>query len=324
MTIHEYRPTAYHTTLGPHPAVLSVADGDTVRTSTVDALGYDEADVQVTPEGNPQTGPFFVQGAEPGDGLAVTFDVLQPNRLHGRSTSVIAPHVVSAPHVARLPRAPDPELNARWRVDPESHSAILENEGPLCGLAVPLRPMVGCFGVAPPGHQAITTSTAGAYGGNLDYCGFTAGTTALLPVFLPGALFHIGDGHAAQGVGEITGAGIEISFDVQFTVRLRKAKPIGLVRGWSSSRIFTLGTGRPLDEALQRATTEMLEWLQGDFRLDEVAANLLLSQCVGYEIGNVYNPAFSVACTLETRYLTELQLAHADESLRHGQLLGER
>src|SRR5439155_1554878 len=85
-------------------------------------------------------------------------------------------------------------------------------------------PMLGCFGVAPPRGQAISCATSGQYGGNMDYRGFTQGVTVYFPVFVPGALLHVGDGHAIQGDGEIVGTGIEISFDVQFTVQLLKGK----------------------------------------------------------------------------------------------------
>ncbi len=124
--------------------------------------------------------------------------------------------------------------------------------------------MLGCFGVAPPGGQAISTATSGQHGGNMDYRGFVSGVTVYFPVFVPGALLLVGDGHAIQGDGEISGTGIEISFDVRFTVDLLKGKQIHWPRGENEAYIFTVGNARPLDQALQHATTEMVRWLQDD------------------------------------------------------------
>ena len=89
---------------------------------------------------------------------------------------------------------------------------------------------MGCFGVAAAGGQAISTATSGPHGGNMDYRGFKAGATVYLPVFEPGALFFVGDGHAIQGDGEITGTGIEVSFEVQFAVDLRKGGGLACAR----------------------------------------------------------------------------------------------
>ncbi len=124
------------------------------------------------------------------------------------------------------------------------------------------------------------------------------------PVFVPGALLHLGDGHALQGHGEIGGTGIEISFNVQFTVRLIKGKHIGWPRGENDEYIFTAGNARPLDQALQHATTEMMRWLQEDYGLDALGASLLLSQCVEYEVGNVFDPAYTMICKIPKKLLT--------------------
>jgi acetamidase/formamidase len=168
--------------------------------------------------------------------------------------------------------------------------------------------MLGCFGVAPPRGQAISAATSGEYGGNMDYRGFVAGVTVYFPVFVPGALLHLGDGHAAQGDGEILGTGIEISFDVQFTVQVIKGRQIGWPRGENAEYLFAVGNARPLDQALQHATTEMQRWLQQDYDLDPVGACILLGQCVEYDIANVFDPAYTVVCKLPKRYLAGLRL----------------
>jgi acetamidase/formamidase len=132
----------------------------------------------------------------------------------------------------------------------------------------------------------------------MDYNGFIAGTTAYFPVYAEGALFSLGDGHAHQGDGEILGTGIEISMDVRFRVRLLKGKQSHSPRGENEQNIFTLGNARPLDQALQHATTEMLRWLQQDYGFDPRGAGLLLGQFVKYEVGNVIDPAYTMVCKL--------------------------
>ena len=137
----------------------------------------------------------------------------------------------------------------------------------------------------------------------MDYRGFIDGVTVYFPVFVHGALLHVGDGHATQGDGEIVGTGIEISMDVKFTVRVIKGKRIRWPRGDNGQYIFTVGNARPLDQALQHATTEMLRWLQEDYELDATSASLLLGQCVEYDVGNVFDPAYTMVCKIRKALL---------------------
>lgn len=297
---HHFSPSNYHTTLGPHEPVLRVNDGDTIVTTTVDARGFDHRREQVAPRGNPQTGPFFVEGAEPGCTLVVELEEIQPNRRYGFCGSSVAPNVVDPDYVNELPQA---DL-AEWDVDVEAGTATLVGpESNLGKLVIPLDPMVGCFGVAAFRGQAISTATSAEHGGNMDYRGFVAGTTVYFPVFEPGALFFIGDGHAAQGDGEIVGSGIEISMNVRITLRVLKDKKIGWPRAENEDWIMTVGNARPLDQATQHATTEMLRWLQEDYGLDALGANLLMAQCVRYDLGNVFDPAYTMVCKLNKKWL---------------------
>jgi acetamidase/formamidase len=132
----------------------------------------------------------------------------------------------------------------------------------------------------------------------MDYAGFVSGVTVYFPVFVPGALVFLGDGHALQGDGEITGTGIEISFDVAFTVHVHKDKRIHWPRGENADYLFTVGNARPLDQAVQHATTEMIRWLQEDYGLDPLGAHILLGQCVEYDLGNVFDPAYTMVCKM--------------------------
>jgi acetamidase/formamidase len=164
--------------------------------------------------------------------------------------------------------------------------------------------MIGCFGVAPARGQALSTATSAQNGGNMDYRLFRPGTTAWFPVSVAGALFYLGDGHACQGDGEICGTGIETSFEMEVTLKVLK-RTITWPRGETSEHIFTVGNARPLDQALQHATTEMQRWLGEDYGLDPRAASHLMGQVVEYDVGNVFNPAFTVGCRIAKHWLTK-------------------
>lgn len=302
-TTHHFIPTQYHNTLGAHQPALHIQPGDTVITTTVDARGQDAAGAKITVGPNPQTGPFYIESAEPGDTLVVRLDRLTPNRDTGWSSRMLAENIIDPWYVPSLPFEVDREV-AIWRVDTAAGTATLvEPEGKLGHFTLPIAPMVGCFGVAPYGNQAISAITSAEHGGNMDYRGFVAGVTAYFPVFVPGALFSLGDGHALQGDGEMSGSGVEISFEAQFTVDVLKGKRSGWPRGENADYIFTLGNARPLDQAVQHATTEMLKWLQADYGLTMREANLLMGYCVEYDLGNMYDPAYTMVCKISKRFL---------------------
>jgi len=301
--IHNFQPKVYYNAFGTYPPALRISSGDTVVTSTVDNIGRDSSDNQVAEPGNPLTGPFYVEGAEPGDTLAVYLEKLWPNRRLGRSSSRLSPNVVNPEYVVNLLPFKH-EMLAEWEIDLEKGTATLIKPEVLAGrLTLPINPMLGCLGVAPRRGQAISSDTSGKYGGNMDYPGFISGVTVYFPVFAEGALFFIGDGHAVQGDGEITGTGIEVSFDVRFRVELIKGKKIEWPRAENKDYIMTVGNARPLDQALQHATTEMLRWLQEDYGLESEAAYILLGECVEYDIGNVFDPAYTVVCKIKKKWI---------------------
>lgn len=295
MTLHRFSPDRYFTTLGPHAPVLRIADGDSVIAQTIDAHGVDADEALVAGEPNPMTGPFLVEGAAPGDGLAVTIHAIDMTRRMGWTRQGLAQNVVDPDRVAFLPR----REKILWDIDRNGQRVTLRSApAALKSWSVPLEPMIGCLGVAPAGGQAISTATSGPYGGNMDYRGISAGTTIQFPVSEPGALFFLGDVHAAQGDGEIAGTGIETSAEVHFTVRVVKNARQAWPRGQNASEIFTLGNARPLDQALQHATTEMLDWLTTEHRLDAISASHIMAMYVRYDIANVFDPAYTVACRI--------------------------
>lgn len=309
MTRHVFIPKVYHTTIGGHAPVLTIQPGDQVSTTTVDASGLDQTGEQVTPRGNPMTGPFFVEGAEPGDMLVMHIERIRPNRATGWTSQLLAPNVVDptyTPELFQFSKGQQRET-AIWDLDVSAGTATLRTPQTRLGrLSLPLDPMLGCFGVEPRGGQSISTATSGPYGGNMDYRGFRAGATVYLPVAATGALLYLGDGHAVQGDGEIAGTGIEVSMDVEFSVDLVKGKQLEWPRGEDADDIFTVGNARPLDQALQHATTEMMRWLQEDYGLDAHSAGILLGQTVEYAIGNVFDPAYTMVCKLPKRVLSLL------------------
>lgn len=299
MATHRFKPTRFPTTFGPHEPVLALRSGDLLVTTTVDAAGCDEHGERVAVPPNPLTGPFFVEGAEPGDRLTVTIEDVTPNRAHGFGRASLAPNVVDPAFVPEMGYDPRND-GASWRIDAAAGTVTLErDQGPLDGLTLGIAPMLGCIGVAPSGGEAITTATSGPHGGNMDVRRLGPGATVTFPVFAEGALLFVGDAHALQGDGEVSGTGVEVSAEVRIRVAVETGRGrIGWPRGDAGGHRFTLGNARPLDQATQHATTEMVRWLMEDLDLTAADAGLLLSQTVRYDIGNVFDPAYTVVCRL--------------------------
>jgi len=306
LSLHEFEPTTFHLSIGSHEPALRVPSGDTIRTWCVDSSGYDRNGEDLTDGGNPMTGPFYVEGAERGDTLSVRLDRVRPNRMRGVSGARIAPNVLNPEFIPEF--GYEAARDVWWTLDLEGGTARLEDppEG-LAGLGqLPLDPMVGCFGVAPERGQAISTATSGPHGGNMDYPGFREGVTVFFPVTVEGALFHIGDGHALQGDGEIVGTGIEVSMDVEFTLEVVKGKRIGWPRADDGTFVMAVGNAPPVDQAVQHSTTELVALLHEDHGLDYPAVSTLLGQCIRYDVGNVFDPAYTIVAKVEKALLERL------------------
>lgn len=300
---HRFVPTQFYNTFShAHPPALRIKPGERVITKTIDAAGADWDGKQVAAGPNPQTGPFFVEGAEPGDALVVSIEKIETNRATGYSSSLLAPYAVDP--AALLQRAGLEGRRVTWAIDKAKGTARLEAGGDLSpAIELPLRTMLGCLGVAPARKEAVATSTPGAFGGNMDYAGLNAGVRVTLPVSEPGALLFLGDGHARQGEGEVVGTGIETSMDVEFTVQLIKKKAVGWPRLENETHIMVLGSARPLLQALQHATTEMQRWLVADYGFSERAAAALMGQALEYEVANVVDPNFTMVAKLRKSLL---------------------
>jgi len=300
---HTFIPeTFYRTFSGAHPVALKLKSGDRVVTKTIDAGGDDWNGKNVSLGGNPETGPFYIEGAEPGDMLVVTFHKIETNRATARSGSLLAPYTVDPQAIAaRIDREPK---RATWTIDKAKGVATLDQtDFQPGGITLPLNPMLGCVGVAPEREQAISTGVPGNFGGNMDYAGVVAGAKVMLPVFAPGALLFIGDGHARMGEGEVVGSGLETSMDVEFSVDLVKNKTIAWPRLENATHIMVLGSTRPLLEALQHATSEMQRWLMADYGFTERGAQTYMGQALEYEIANVVDPNFTVVAKIRKSML---------------------
>ena len=300
---HRFVPEQFYTTYsGAHPPALRIKPGDRVITKTIDAAGVDWNGKTVAAGPNPETGPFYVEGAEPGDMLVVTFEKIDTNRAGAYSASLLSPYTLDPQAIAA--RVDREAKRLTWTIDKARGVARLDqSDVQPGGIELPLRPMLGCVGVAPARKEAISTATPGNFGGNMDYAGMNAGVKVMLPVNEPGALLFIGDGHARMGEGEVAGTGLEISMDVEFTVDLVKKKAIEWPRLENDTHIMVLGSARPLLEAFEHATSELQRWLMADYGFTERGAQTFMGQAAEYEIANVVDPAFTVVAKVRKSLL---------------------
>jgi acetamidase/formamidase len=283
-----------------HPVLLKIRPGDTVVTKTIDAWGHDHAGKRVGASPNPLTGPFYVEDAAPGDAIVVRFDRIRMNRATGWSgyrllLSALNPNSIEGLYPNRYKADLVHEgLASRvpWDLDLKANTVrVREPVSKALKLEFPARPMLGCVGVAAAGDFGPSSAISGPYGGNMDYNEVVEGARVTLPVFHPGALLFIGDGHALQADGEPTGTGVETSMDVTFTVRLVKNARLSTPRLENNEWIISIGSQpefqSPLDRALQLATSDMAEWLTQGYGVEPWAAHLLVGYQGRYDIVTV-------------------------------------
>jgi acetamidase/formamidase len=267
--------------LGVKPADVPQALRDIVAQDTGSLRG---------PGGHILTGPIYVEGADSGDVLEVRI----------LSVSLASEYAYNGCRgfVPELCGPPDTRVSTLVHLDRQHMTAEV-----MPGVVVPLRPFFGTIGTAPAGKECISSLNPGPHGANMDFNEVVAGVTMQFPVFEPGALFMLGDGHAAQGDGEIDGAAIETSFDVKFTVNLIKGKKINWPHLINDNEIMSIGSTRPLIDALRLACVDMVDWLVSDYGFEKYEAVELLGQTAHLYIANVVDPQFSVACALNKKYL---------------------
>lgn len=284
---HEFVPTVFYRQFSPlNKPILTVSPGDTVHTTTVDAGGTDEKGITRVLGGNPETGPFYIESAMPGDVLVVHLNRLRLNRDWAISDDAIVDRALDSDLAVKMK---DAGKSIRWHLDIAKGIATPEKPSEhLANYSVPLKPMLGCVATAPQPSQAPPgTGDSGRYGGNMDFNENVEGTTIYLPVSVPGAMLYLGDGHAAQGDGELNGNALETSMDVEFTVDVVTNKRFGGLRVETPTHIIAMALAGSLDEAFRGATSNMAAWLERDYALTPSEIAQVLGTSAEYRVSEV-------------------------------------
>src|SRR3954454_23882371 len=293
-------------TFGGVEPVASLAPGSALSTWTLDCFGgrvRSASDVvsEVCDPAylNPQTGPFFIEGAEPGDTLAVHFVSIEPRHAWGVSANIpLFGSLVATPTTAML-NAPLDERTWYYELDlAERLVRYAALDSPFT-LDLPLDPMHGTVGVAPPLGEARSSLTPGSWGGNMDTPEMRAGTTCYLGVNVEGAMFSLGDGHARQGEGETCGVAVECAMDTVLVLDVVKgATPTTWPRLEDDTFVMTTGSARPLEDAFRIAHTEMVHWVCDLTGLSALDSYQLVSQAALTPIANVVDTNYTVVAKL--------------------------
>jgi acetamidase/formamidase len=246
---------------------------------------------------NPQTGPIYVEGAQPGDTLAVHIEDITPTRDFAVSCLIPFFGGLTSTTVTRTLQQPLEEKVWIWKVEGQ------ELRCDAIGLTLPWKPFMGTLAVAPD-LEAITTLAPGPFGGNMDVPDVCPGNTVYLPVWNEGALFYTGDTHARQGQGELCGVALEITSKATFVFELIKGRPIDWPRIESRDRIMTVGSARPMEDAARIAYAELVNWLEADYGWSRLDAYQLLTQAGQLYVGNMVDTTYSLVASVEKRYLT--------------------
>jgi len=292
----------YHNFSGDTLPVLKIFPGDTIHTESVDAMGVDKNGVKRVRSGNPLTGPFYIETAEPGDVVAITLTKLSLNRGYANSAEGFVSRALPKSYLQNSKKV----TLVKWDFDPEKKTArpAVQHEH-LQHFSVPLNPMLGCVGVASEGKKQILTFNAGPFGGNMDFSRVAQSATIFLPVFHQGGLLYIGDGHAMQGDAELNGDALETSMDIEFTIQVLKGEQqkISMPMIEDSVYIMTVGLAKTLDDALKTANAGMMDWLQKNYHLTYPEATIFLGAAVEYTIAEVADPKVEVIAKIKKRNL---------------------
>jgi len=288
--------------------VLKIRSGDTVLTETIDAGGFDKSGVHRQKPGNPLTGPFYIVDCAAGDVLAVTITSLRLNR----STAFTSESFSSRAVPRTIADATKKFKLVRWNLDTLAGFATVSDTSyrHLQNFKVPLKPFLGCIGVAPSNKKnELLSFFQGAFGGNMDFEGVTHQATIYLPIFHEGAYLYIGDGHALQGHGEIAGNALETSLNVEFTVRVIKKETLSInyPRVEDSTYLMAAGFGKSVDDALKIATNGLLEWLQQDYHLSLQESTQVMSTSIEYTIAEIADPQVEVVAKIKKEILKTLK-----------------
>jgi acetamidase/formamidase len=307
-------PTKLAYTFGGFEPLVSVRPGTTVSTWTMDCFaGRVRSTSDLVSEVcdprflNPQTGPFFVEGAEPGDTLVVHFRSITPREAQGVSTTVPLFGSLTATGFTAMLHPPLPERTWVYAIDTAAGMVRYDALDSPYQVDLPLDPMHGTVGVAPALGEVRSSLTPGSWGGNMDTPEMRAGTTCYLGVNVPGALFSLGDGHARQGEGETCGVAVECAMDTVLVLDLVKGgTPTPWPRLEDDTFIMTTGSARPLEDAFRIAHTEMVRWVQELAGLSDMDAYQLVSQTALTPVANVVDTNYTVVAKVPKRVLPDV------------------
>ena len=304
-----FKPTVYYNNFSQKfPPALVVHQGDTIKSESVDAGGFDKKGERIAKRGNPLTGPFYIDSAAAGDIVAITLTNVSLNRDYATTVEGFVKR--------SLPMETIKEVYGRnaklvkWTLDIKNGFAIPDfAHEHLESFKIPLRPFLGCVGLAAPQEsKEPLTYFADVYGGNMDFYKITHGATIYLPVFHEGGLLYLGDGHAAQGDGELNGDALETSMDFAFVARVIKGKPqIKFPLIEDSEHIIAMAMDKTLEQALKKATLGLLEWLQISYNLTLKEATQVIGHLIEYRIPTLAGPKLEVAAMIKKEYLAGLK-----------------
>src|ERR1700742_1980915 len=296
-----------YTYAASYSPVAHLKSGNILETNTVDCFGNaikkpgDTLDM--APGDNPLTGPFFIDGAEPGDTLAVKFLEIKVDSDQG--IGALAPGFGAINSTNYTPML-NPAIKEKiwfYPIDHATNTATFQALDSKFTVKFPLHPFYGCIGVAPAGGEARSSVVPEAFGGNMDSPEASAGNTIYFPVNVAGGLLYFGDGHAAMGDGEIAGSAIEVPMHARLQVDLIKGKQTAWPRFENDKEIMAAGIYRPVDDALRIAFTELVAWIHADYGLSEIDAYELLSKVAKIHLTEMVDPNYVVVASVEKKYL---------------------
>lgn len=303
MTEVEYRPepAEFAWTFGGVAPVRKVKPGDVLSLWTEDCYaGKIRAETDLVsvvcefPFLNPQTGPFFMDGAKPGDTLALHFVSIEPARDVGAATTVPFFGALTSDHYTATLQEALPEVVWLYQLDRSKRTVTYHAKSADLTLQFPMDPMHGTVGVAPAAFEARSALVPDAHGGNLDTPEMRAGVTAYFGVNVEGALFSLGDGHARQGEGEACGTGVEVAMNTVLIVDLIPGVETPWPRLESDTHLMTVGAARPLENAYRVAQVDMITWLSALYGIDHLDAYQIVAQAALAPVAQVCNPIYTV------------------------------
>ncbi len=310
MDVVEFRPTPdqYAWTFGGVAPTHTIKPGTALKLWTEDAFSGRlqrttdrPSQVLDMTQVNPQTGPFFVEGAEPGDTLAIHIVDLTPARDWAASSTIPFFGALTGTDRTALLNEPLPERT--WIYQLDRAAGTVRYEAANLTLDLPIAPMLGTVGVAPGGREVRTSLVPDNFGGNMDTPEMKPGTTCYLGVNVPGALFSVGDGHYRQGEGESCGTAVEGAMDVTLIVDLVKGAPTAWPRLEHDDAYAVVGSSRPLEDAWRVSQVGMITWLGELYGLDPLDAYQLLTQISRSPLANVVDVNYSAVTKVEKALL---------------------